>query len=92
MTMNPDAPIALRPLYRLQFEEAQQAYVLLFPEGMIQLNEAAAEVIKRCDGTKSANQIIGELKVAFDGADLDADVLELLQVAHDRGWIHSVAG
>ena len=41
----------LRPrlsrLFRLQWEEAQGAYVLLYPEGMVKLNDSAAQVLKR---------------------------------------------
>src|ERR1700735_4922806 len=36
--------------FRLQWEAAQNAYVLLFPEGMIKLNATAGEIMKRCDG------------------------------------------
>ena len=40
-------------LYRLQWEEAQKAHVLLYPEGMIQLNGSAGEILRRCDGERT---------------------------------------
>ncbi|MFX5622761.1 pyrroloquinoline quinone biosynthesis peptide chaperone PqqD, partial [Acinetobacter baumannii] len=30
---------------RLQWEEAQQAWVLLYPEGMVTLNDSAAAIL-----------------------------------------------
>ncbi|MFC6805110.1 pyrroloquinoline quinone biosynthesis peptide chaperone PqqD [Methylophaga thalassica] len=33
--------------YRFQWEPAQDCYVLLYPEGMVKLNPAAGEILKR---------------------------------------------
>lgn len=44
--------------FRLQFEPAQSRWVLLYPEGMVQLNDSAAEILKRCDGLKSLPDIV----------------------------------
>ena len=52
----------IAPLYRFQWEAAQNAYVLLFPEGMVQLNVAAGEILRRCDGKLSTEQIIADLR------------------------------
>jgi pyrroloquinoline quinone biosynthesis protein D len=74
--------------YRLQWEEAQQRHVLLFPEGMVQLNQPAAEILTRCSPPCSVNGLIGDLQLAFpDATDLAADVYEFLSVAHQKGWI-----
>ena len=43
----------LSRLFRLQFESVQNAWVLLYPEGMVQLNPSAAEILRRCDGQRS---------------------------------------
>ncbi len=40
---------------RLQWEPAQNAHVLLYPEGMIKLNGSAGEIMKRCDGAAHAS-------------------------------------
>jgi len=34
---------AINPLFRLQFEKAQDSWVLLYPEGMVKLNQSAFE-------------------------------------------------
>jgi pyrroloquinoline quinone biosynthesis protein D len=73
--------------FRLQFEEAQAAWVLLYPEGMVKLSASAGEIMKRIDGEKSVAELIASLEQAFPGADLRRDVLNFLKVADERGWI-----
>jgi pyrroloquinoline quinone biosynthesis protein D len=85
----PEAPVQIAPGYRFQWEEAQQVYVLLYPEGMITLNDAASEILKRCDGSRTASSIIADLEQQFPGAELKNDVLEFLEDARDKGWIRS---
>ena len=78
----------LAPHYRFQWEEAQQCYVLLFPEGMIKLNGGAGEVIKRIDGKKSVADIVAEVKQAFpDVPDLEGDVIAMVELALDKAWL-----
>ncbi|WP_395321842.1 pyrroloquinoline quinone biosynthesis peptide chaperone PqqD [Variovorax sp. UC74_104] len=78
---------ALGTMYRMQWEEAQQCHVLLFPEGMIRLNEPAAEILKRCDGKTSVAALVADLESTFGEPDLRADVLEFLEQARGRHWI-----
>jgi pyrroloquinoline quinone biosynthesis protein D len=78
----------LAPHYRFQWEEAQQCYVLLFPEGMIKLNGGAGEVIKRIDGKKTVADIVAEVKQAFpDVPDLEGDVIAMVELAVDKAWL-----
>ena len=83
----PEGLIDIAPGFRLQWEEAQQAFVLLYPEGMITLNPSAGEILKRCDGSHTTEGIIEALQQQFPGVDLAADVREFLEVAYERGWI-----
>jgi pyrroloquinoline quinone biosynthesis protein D len=75
--------------YRFQWEPAQQAHVLLFPEGMIKLGGSAGEILKRVDGKASVGAIIEALQQAFPGAELRADVVQFLEEAHAKGWIRA---
>jgi len=77
-------------LFRLQWEEAQQAHVLLFPEGMVKLNASAGQILLRCDGTKSVAEIVADLENAFAATGLGADVEAFLKVATDKGWVEGV--
>lgn len=78
---------AIAPMYRLQHESAQAAWVLLYPEGMVRLNESASAVLRRCDGTRSVDALIEELRADYAGADLGDEVRAFLADAARRGWI-----
>lgn len=86
MSELPDNP-RLSKLFRLQWEEAQGNYVLLYPEGMVKLNTSAAEILKRCDGQHDVSSLVGDLESAFSTTGLRADVEDFLRSAHERGWI-----
>jgi pyrroloquinoline quinone biosynthesis protein D len=87
-SVNPADIYSLARHYRFQWEEAQQCYVLLFPEGMIKLNGGAGEVIKRVDGIKTVSDIVAELQQAFpDAPDIESDILAMLQLALEKAWL-----
>lgn len=86
--MNP-FPLApkLSRKFRLQFEPAQDRWVLLYPEGMVQLNPSAAEILKRCDGERSVDAIVSELEATFNAQGIAPEVRNLLEEGQRRGWI-----
>ena len=64
---------------RLQTDSTTRRSVLLFPEGIIELNETAHEILSRCDGRR-LSEIVHTLAEEYD-ADLEmvaADVRETL--------------
>jgi pyrroloquinoline quinone biosynthesis protein D len=79
-------PVLERRL-RLQWEAAQGAHVLLYPEGMIRLNASAGEILKRCDGIASIADITASLEQAFDTQGLAADVAAFIAMAVDKKWL-----
>ena len=83
-----DVP-TVRPPFRLQFETAQNAWVLLYPEGMVQLNRSAGEIMCRCDGVRDVDSIVQDIEVAFDMKGLQPDVIAFLNLAHARGWLRT---
>jgi pyrroloquinoline quinone biosynthesis protein D len=83
--MLPNHPNSRR--FRLQYEEAQSRWVLLYPEGMVQLNPSAAEILKRCDGERTLEGIVSELETAFSAQGLEPEVRNLLEEGQRRGWI-----
>ncbi len=85
--ITPDTVIKITPTFRLQWEPAQNAHVLLYPEGMVKLNPSAGEILKHVDGTRTVGEIIATLKSQFPDADLEADVLKFLHAAHEQGWV-----
>ncbi len=82
--------VRLSPKMRLQWEKAQNAHVLLYPEGMVQLNESAAVILSLCDGSRTPADITQELLQRFGGDNLADDVCEFLEAARSHGWIVDV--
>jgi pyrroloquinoline quinone biosynthesis protein D len=85
--MRPEDAPRISAKFRLQYEPAQAAWVLLYPEGMVKLSGSAGEIMKRIDGRITVDGLIRDLEAAFPGAALRQDVLEFIQEAHERGWI-----
>ncbi|MCB1889957.1 MAG: pyrroloquinoline quinone biosynthesis peptide chaperone PqqD [Rhodocyclaceae bacterium] len=73
--------------FRLQWEAAQDCHVLLYPEGMVKLNQSAGEILKRCDGERDVAGIVTDLEQAFGANGLERDVLAFLDMAHQQKWV-----
>jgi pyrroloquinoline quinone biosynthesis protein D len=86
MSSLPERP-KLSRRFRLQFEETQSRWVLLYPEGMVQLNPSAAEILMRCDGERTIGAIVHELEAAFNAQGIAPEVSSLLEEGQRRGWI-----
>ena len=82
-----DVVLQLDEQFRLQWEPRQECYVLLYPEGMVQLRGGSGEIMKRIDGKTTLRNLIEALEAAFPGAALRDDVLEFVNVARTKGWI-----
>ena len=73
--------------FRLQWEQVQDCWVLLYPEGMVKLNQSGGEILKRCDGTRSVAQIVAELEQAFGMQGLEKDVVGFMEIAGKQRWL-----
>jgi len=79
----------LNTLFRFQYEPAQGGHVLLFPEGMVKLNDSASQILLTIDGETSVAQMISLLETKFSEAgDLRGDVEEFLVTAFEKKWIY----
>ena len=90
--MNPavigaDSRPAVERGFRLQWEAAQNAHVLLYPEGMIKLNTSAGEILKRCDGATTIADITADLERAFAASNLSEDVMRFVAMAVEKKWL-----
>ncbi|MEH6824239.1 MAG: pyrroloquinoline quinone biosynthesis peptide chaperone PqqD [Motiliproteus sp.] len=87
----PELIPAIRRHFRFQWEEAQQGYVLLYPEGMVKLNGGAGEILACCDGQTPVAEIIQRLDAKFaDAGGLHNDIQQFLGVAHEQQWLEFV--
>lgn len=90
--MTPADRPSIRAGFRLQWEAVQNAYVLLYPEGMVKLNSSAAEILRRCDGARTVEEIVADLEAAFERSGLRDDVVHFLGLASQQGWIGTNVG
>jgi pyrroloquinoline quinone biosynthesis protein D len=73
---------------RLQIDSITGKSVLLYPEGILELNETAHDILSRCDG-RSVAEIVQALAEQYevDADTLAADVRETLTDVHQRKLI-----
>jgi pyrroloquinoline quinone biosynthesis protein D len=77
--------------HRFQWEEAQQSYVILFPEGMVKLHGGAGEVIKRVDGKATVGDIVADLKATFPDAEgIENDIMGMFDLAVGKAWLRKL--
>jgi len=89
-TAMPDSnstPFHINPQYRLQWEAAQNCYVLLYPEGLIQLSDSASAILQHCQSPTTETVVVAALQQQFPDADLADDVREFLQDARQQEWL-----
>jgi pyrroloquinoline quinone biosynthesis protein D len=86
-SLGPQSRLALDRRFRLQWEPAQNAHVLLYPEGMIKLNVSAGEILKRCDGMASVSEITADLERVFAATGLSSEVNAFLEAALEKRWV-----
>ncbi len=68
-------------------EKSQQPRVLLMPERALRLNGPSLEIVERCDGQHTVQQIIAELQKLYSKADpgkVEQDILGYLNLLRDE--------
>ena len=75
----PERP-RLGPGVRLHFDATRNAWVLLGPERVIELEGPASEILRRCDGNHTVAQIVDELAALYtaERAEIAGDVSDML--------------
>ena len=72
-----DAVPHIRRGVKCAYDQIRSAHVVLFPEGVLVLNETAASVVALCDGIRSVGDIALVLGDEYDGVQPE-DVVELV--------------
>jgi pyrroloquinoline quinone biosynthesis protein D len=78
---------AIRRGLKLQWEQAQNAYVLLYPEGQLVLNQSAAEILKRCDGVCTVADIVADIERTHSLSGIGPDVMAFVRMALEQRWV-----
>ena len=85
MTPDPQSHPRLAPGCRLS--ENNQQRVLLMPERALRLNGPSLEIVERCDGQHTVQQIVSELQQIYSKAEpkkVESDILDYLTRLHDQ--------
>ena len=85
MTPDPQSHPRLAPGCRLS--EDKQQKILLMPERALRLNGPSLEIVQRCDGAHTVQQIINELQQIYSKAEptkVETDIIGYLTLLHDR--------
>jgi pyrroloquinoline quinone biosynthesis protein D len=72
---------------RLRWDKVRERHVLLGPEGALALNPTAAAVLELCDGKRTLDDVAGALSEQYGGADVKADVEELVNAIAAKGLV-----
>jgi coenzyme PQQ biosynthesis protein PqqD len=77
---------------RLRFDRHSGGHMIVYPERGLALNESAAAIAKRCDGTRTIAQIVEELAIeaglAADGReDVQLDVVAFVEQLAQKGLL-----
>jgi pyrroloquinoline quinone biosynthesis protein D len=75
------------PKARLHWDEVRERHVLLYPEGLVTLNETAAAILQLCDGDRPVEQIVATLKLRYRAEGIERDVAALLQGLAAKGLV-----
>ena len=85
MTMDPNSRPRLAVGVRLGENNNQR--VLLMPERALRLNGPSLEIVQRCDGKHTVQQIVSELQQIYSKAKpekVEQDILGYLQLLHSQ--------
>ena len=80
MSIDPNSHPSLAPGCRMN-EKSQQSRTLLMPERALRLNGPSLEIVERCDGQHTVQQIITELQQLYAKADptkVETDIMGYL--------------
>jgi coenzyme PQQ biosynthesis protein PqqD len=86
MTPELDRVPRLAPGCRLN-EKNQQPRTLLMPERALRLNGPSLEIVERCDGAHTVQQIIADLQKLYSKAapeKVESDILGYLKLLHEQ--------
>lgn len=71
---------------RYRWDKIRDQHQVVYPEGVLVLNETGSHIVKLLDG-RTLENLIADLSEKFDGADVGSDVLEYLEGLFNHGLL-----
>jgi coenzyme PQQ biosynthesis protein PqqD len=75
---------------RLKLDRHANRFMIIYPERGLELNDTAAAIAKKCDGTRSVGAITDELASEHGGApraEIEKDVVAFVTELRDKGLL-----
>ncbi len=74
---------------RLRFDRHSGKHMIVYPERGLALNESAAAIAKRCDGTRSVGEIATELaaEAGTERSIVEGDVVAFVEMLAQKGLL-----
>lgn len=88
--MTPERKIrrpVLAPHARRRWDELRGQHQLVYPEGMLVLNESGAAIVEFCDG-RSIEELVVALQAKYSQGNPATDVDAFIARLADRGLLH----
>jgi coenzyme PQQ biosynthesis protein PqqD len=89
------SPALSRPVLashaRYRWDALRQQHQIVFPEGVLVLNETGAAIVRLCDG-RSRDDLIAQVNHQFADGDHGAEVLAFLQRIAEKGLLVDATG
>jgi pyrroloquinoline quinone biosynthesis protein D len=85
--MSDPSRLRLASRVRLKRDAVRGGVVLLAPETVVELNAQGAEVLSLCDGTRSQEEVVLEMRRRHEDDDVEGDVRRFLERVAHRGWV-----
>ncbi len=79
--------VEINPLFMFRWEESQDSHILLYPEGVVKLNQTAGAILERVSKGLSVGELIDDLQQDYVDGDVADGVFKFLEMSHAKGWI-----
>ena len=71
---------------RYRWDKVREQHQVVYPEGVLVLNETGSHIVKLLDG-RTTEELIAALSEMFGGADLGEDVIAYLEGLYNHGLL-----
>ena len=71
---------------RYRWDTIRTQHQIVYPEGVLVLNDSSAAILELCDG-RTVDEVIETLSSQYEGADVGPDVHEFLRELIDKGLV-----
>jgi pyrroloquinoline quinone biosynthesis protein D len=76
---------------RYRWDALRQQHQIVFPEGVLVLNESGAAIVRHCDG-RPIGELVAALELQFPDASPETEIHAFLERLFERGLLSDAPG